>query len=108
LYNKELEGFLHGTRDKFIIKLNDIEFIQINEFYTNFEQIKDQLTDIDGYFPSGIYPFAYDNGGNLICFSDGEVLKGGIYFWDHEKYDEADNAYELIANDLAEFEEMLA
>lgn len=105
--DQDFEKFLKSKKEKYIIKKNKNAFIVIDEFFKDTDQIKEFLIDVEGYFPLGALPIAYDEGGNFIMYSNGDVIKKGVYHWDHEKYDEGENAYKLIANDLNTLESML-
>lgn len=105
--DKEFDRFLKSKKEKYIIKKNKDIFIVIDEFFKDIGQIKEFLNDVDGYFPLGALPIAYDEGGNFIMYSNGDVIKKGVYCWDHERYDEGENAYKLIADDLNDFESLL-
>ncbi|ABZ94661.1 Hypothetical protein LBF_2164 [Leptospira biflexa serovar Patoc strain 'Patoc 1 (Ames)'] len=107
--NLKVVNFLNIAKafDKLIIKISNTEFIPLGGFFENLEETEKIMKITDGGFLQGIFPIAIDQGGNLICYSDGQTLSEGVYFWDHEQYDQRERAYEFIASDLQVLEKML-
>ncbi|PKA10471.1 hypothetical protein CH372_19250 [Leptospira meyeri] len=99
---RDINNFLHKYRntDKRVIQLSKSEFIILSRYVNDLNEFDFIKTDDDFKFPKDIIPIAVDQGGNLICVSLGESLMSGIYFWDHEEYDDLENAFEFIVENF--------
>src|SRR5690606_3082757 len=71
---------------------------------STYNAVKDRL-------PKGIYPFAEDTFGNLICFDYREDMENpSIVFWDHERPDHKNifpvcSSFTDLLNKLYEYED---
>jgi len=103
-----------GRPNKIFFTKDGSEYV-LNEFFPLFEgemsfegQFKDLKLDRN-VLPKQLAAIADDAFGNLICISLSGDNKGGIYFWDHENYDDMPSmgSARFLAIDIDHFLQML-
>lgn len=60
--------------------------IKYEGFVNNLEESYEDLVLTESYLPSGIVPFANDEGGNLFCISTRKEDYGVVYYCNNDHY----------------------
>jgi hypothetical protein len=89
---------------KFLKSSSIAVFLHFNHDDKKQYYIDNVYNETKEYYPAGIFPFALDGGGNLVCFDYRKNKKNPkIVFWNHET--DTDDQYNIltIASDFESF-----